>query len=103
MSRQLNPAQMWSQQPLASRTASVIKSIQLGTVGISDASVSNTGTISAVTTAKSAISWLGLSSAATLDISKLVRVTLTNTTTVTVTRGANQGDVTVGYQVVEYY
>jgi hypothetical protein len=44
-----------------------------------------------------------LSSNGTLDISKMVRMTLTDTTTVTVTRGSNQALVTVGYQVVEYY
>ena len=103
MSRQLNPAQIWSQQPLASRTASVIKSIQSGTIGISNGSASNTLTITSVSTAKAMITLQGVTTGGTLNSSKLARIELTNATTITATRIGTSEDVTIGYQVVEFY
>jgi hypothetical protein len=106
MSRQLNPAQMWSQQPLASRTASVIKSIQSGTIALPNGNTTGTATISAVTTAKSMITLNGLSSTsgnATYPHTRMGYIALTNTTTVTATRGVGVDDLTVAYQVVEHY
>ena len=106
MSRQLNPSQMWSQQPLASRTASVIKSIQSGTIGISNGSTSNTLTITSVSTAKSMITLNGSSTAqgnTTYPHARMAYIALTNATTITATRGSGVDDLTLAYQVVEFY
>jgi len=79
-----------------------IKSIQRGTITIANSSTSNTATITAVVTAKSIISLLGTSSTETSAANLLARVELTNTTTVTATRGGTTGSVTVRYLAVEY-
>ena len=104
MSRQLNPAQMWSQAPLANRTASVIKSMQTGTASMSSAS-STTVTITSVTTAKSFVVYLGSSttSTATNAVDGQVVVALTNSTTLTFNRQTANNVAYCGYAVVEYY
>ena len=106
MSRQLNPSQMWSQQPLASRTASVIKSVQQGTIAIVNTNFTGTAAISAVTTSKCHITLSGLTSAdnnLTYPDARMGRVDLTNSTTVTLTRGRSVDGLTAGFQVVEFY
>ena len=103
MSRQLNPAQIWSQAPLANRTASVIKSIQTGTISFTGVNViSGTATISAVTVAKSVCIFNGQ----TRPTGFICSMTLTNTTTVTFSTSGNNGSsytVVGGYTVVEFY
>lgn len=84
----------------------LVKSNQSGTIAITG--TSNTATITAVDTAKSICVYLGntsttASSAIQYINSALVRVTLTNTTTVTGTRDGSDDAATVGYQVVEFY
>jgi hypothetical protein len=105
MSRQLNPAQIWSQAPLANRTASVIKSIQTGTISFVGANViSGTATITAVTVAKSVCIFNGQTRPGGNTF--MCSMTLTNTTTVTFsTQGDNGSSYTAtgAYTVVEFY
>lgn len=106
MSRQLNPSQVWSQTPLASRTASVIKSIQQGTISLPNGNGTGTATITSVTTGKSMVTLSGLTSAdnnTTYPSARMARVDLTNATTVTMTRATSVDGLIAGYQVVEYY
>jgi hypothetical protein len=104
MSRQLNPAQIWSQVPLANRTASVIKSMQTGTASLSSVG-STTVTITSVTTAKSHVVYLGSSTTSTVTaaVDGQVVVALTNSTTLTFTRQTTNNAAYCGYAVVEYY
>jgi len=84
---------------------SPIKSIQRGTITISSGAVSNTATISSVTTSKTQLNFLGSSTTADLSLYlAFTRVTLTNSTTVTATRGGAGGHdtTTVSYEVIEY-
>ena len=105
MSRQLNPAQIWSQAPLANRTVSVIKSIQTGTISFTGVNVvSGTATISAVTVAKSVCIFNGQRKP--LGSQLMCGMTLTDTTTVTFSTSGNNGSsytVVGGYTVVEFY
>ena len=77
----------------------VIRSIQRGTIAITV--TSNTAVITAVDTAKAVVLWGGNST--TTDVFLPAYVVLTNATTVTATRGGNDGTtLTVAYQVLEY-
>lgn len=83
-----------------------IKSIQRGTTVISNAGYSATATISAVNTSKSIVIFSGQSgpnAGGTDPTACLVRAVLTNTTTITFTRGYPQGDITSAWQIIEYY
>jgi hypothetical protein len=88
-----------------------IKSIQRGTVTISENNLTATATITAVDPAKTLIMPLGFSASPTGSASddamkeSLARIDLTNATTVTATRaeGGPGTSVVVGFQVVEYY
>lgn len=84
-----------------------IKNIQYGTVSVPFNNYSATATITTVDTAKTVLIMLGFSTAAgTTDASIIYpRITLTNTTTVTATRGGNTstGTLTVGFVAVEFY
>lgn len=86
-----------------------IKSIQRGTIAVTLATGvgSNTATITAVTTSKSSINFLGATVNAALGLPIGARVALTNGTTVTADAYGGNGTsgpiVTVGYEVVEYY
>lgn len=77
----------------------VIKSVQAGTL-------TSTATITAVNTARAVLYHLGYladaTAAAGVTAARFVRLDLTNSTTVTLTRGTGTGTVTAGYQVVEY-
>jgi hypothetical protein len=79
-----------------------IKAIYRGTIAIANTATSNTATITAVNTDKAILHHLGVSSTENNNGYTEVRLALTNTTTITATRGGNVGDVTVGYQLVEY-
>lgn len=86
--------------------ATQIKSIQRGTITISSAVTSNTATITAVTMAKSIV----VSGGFTVDDTYaagpeeyMVRLVLTNTTTVTASKGVSGTGITIAYQVIEFY
>lgn len=82
----------------------VIKRVQRGTITIGSAAASNTDTITSVNTAKAVAIYLGHSSSNTgIDDSDWLRMTLTDATTVTATRGDTTGTLIVSYQVVEFY
>ncbi len=91
---------------LTKTSSTVIQSIQQGTITIASGSNSNTATISSVTTSKTMLVWGGINT----DISTqttygraAVRITLTNSTTVTATREQNTtNNVTVNFTVVEF-
>lgn len=99
---------IWSLFPVASRTVSVVKSLQRGTITVADGVASDTATITSVTTSKSVILWSGYddndNSAPSNPKSWAFKVVLTNSTTVTASRnGANNGAITMAYQVLEFY
>lgn len=86
-------------------TASAVSSVQHGTVTIASGATTGTATITAVTTARSAVFLLGNTVSTTTSAAgtALAQVGLTNTTTVTATRGSSSTAVlTVGYCVVEF-
>lgn len=92
--------------PPAPTTA--IKSVQYGTVTLADSVTSNTATITSVAVNKSVVHFLGFSTDSNLVDNQrrwLARVTLTNATTVTASRGSatTTNAMTVGFVVVEYY
>jgi len=120
MSRQLNPSQVWSQVPVASRTVEVntktgfsltaasyaiTGSVQRGTLTIASSGSTVTATISSVTITKSMLGWTGTRIASTTFAPRddSTTLTLTNSTTVTADRNGN-GAVTVAseYQVVPF-
>lgn len=79
--------------------------VQTGTITVAASALTGTATISAVTTARSVVFYLGntLSTTTTSPQVAHCRVDLTNTTTVTATRGSSSTAVlTVGYAVVEF-
>lgn len=84
-----------------------IKSIQTGTITLTDPAVTNTATITSVNTAKAYVMPRGVTynNSATAPFHSLCRVTLTNATTVTLNRdtAATTGDVVGGFTVVEFY
>lgn len=80
----------------------VIRSIQKGTVTL-NAVTSNTATITAVNVAKSILLYGFESSDQNLVTDALARITLTNATTVTMTRNNNTGVVVGAFTVVEFY
>jgi hypothetical protein len=88
------------------RGGSVIKSRQSGSIAIGSGSASNTATITAVDTSKYLLIHQGQSIAAGSDLLEdgLIRITLTNSTTITATRG-NAGTIiaTVAYEILEFF
>jgi len=91
---------MFVSQPFA---ASVIKSIQRGMIAIAHSALTNTATITAVTTSKTALANLGHYGAIPTDAADMpIGITLTNTTTITATRGDNHTIQNVSFQAVEY-
>lgn len=85
-------------------TDAAIDSVEYGSITISAASSSNTATISSVTTARSAVLYLGHTTTAGTGIttSNMPRLTFTNATTITANRSATTGDVTVNFVVVQF-
>ena len=81
-----------------------IKSVQQGTIAINDPALSNTAVITSVNTAKAFVLNLGMETASTGIAQIMTRVSLTDATTVTATRGATAAgnNVTVGFVVVEF-
>ncbi len=85
--------------------SAAVTSVQAGTINMASSSASGTATISAVTTSRAAVFYLGNTNttSTTSPQSVLVRTDLTNSTTVTATRAtANTAVLTVGYCVVEF-
>ena len=81
----------------------VIKQVQRGTIALTGVG-SNTATITAVTTTKATLNCLGfLCTELSVPNRIMTRLELTNTTTITATRAVGTNNVTIGYQVVEFY
>ena len=99
------PQQMWTQVPTANKIASVIKSIQRGTVSIG---TSTAVTITAVDTAKSVVLYGGNSAPNApnnggYEGSMYSKVVLTDATTVTASRtDSNGGTNILAWQVIEF-
>lgn len=91
----------------------IIKSNQSGTIYLDTSSTTNTETISEVDTSKYTMSFLGFKTDAwqrdDSDETEGIEtyITLTNSTTITANRktapGMNGDDVTVSYQIIEFY
>ena len=82
----------------------VIKQVQRGTVSMAHTVNFATSTITTVNTAKAMLTSLGLEQDNLSICSSIVaRLTLTNATTVTVNRATGNLNMTMGYQVVEFY
>ena len=80
-----------------------IKSVQRGTITLPGVS-SNTATITSVDTNKSMLNFLGVTESTSLTTNNaLVRIALTNATTVTATRSTSTGTSIVSYEVIEFY
>lgn len=82
-----------------------IKAIYTGNITIANGASSGTATITAVNTAKAIYFGRGFNPtgfSGALDISQVPIVTLTNSTTVTATRGGTTQAMSVAYTVVEF-
>lgn len=79
-----------------------INSIQYGEVTINTSSTSGTATITAVTTAKTVLIYLGCRTDATTITNANATLTLTNTTTITATRTGNGNTLIVRFVAVEF-
>lgn len=100
---------------------SAIKSIQRGMIQLSSSEISKTATISSVNTSKTMLNFLGASAISRYFIffdptyeghrhavantgHHFVTLQLTSSTQITVTRSEkNDADITVSYEVIEYY
>jgi uncharacterized protein (DUF2147 family) len=89
---------------------SAIKSIQRGTIVLAANQTSEAATISPVITGKTMLNFLGASSRGQSETfydktgHQFVRISLTNSTTVTAYREYNGGEpATVSYEVIEFY
>ena len=93
---------------------SAVKSVQRGTLVLSSSQTSNTATISAVNMAKTMLNFLGASAGSSAETAPtnryaqtshhFVRLTLTDSTTVTATRVSHHDrEATVSYEVIEYW
>ncbi len=81
-----------------------IKSINRGNIVIASGSTSNTATITAVNTGKTASNFLGCYSSTSVSFAtNYGTITLTNSTTATAARGASTTDtLTVSYEAIEF-
>lgn len=88
---------------LSQFSTGAIKSIQRGTTAITGTNLTGTSTITAVDTAKSELRVLGWS-ADSDDVRVSPRLSLTNTTTLTATRGGNGSGATttVSWELTEW-
>jgi len=81
----------------------VIKQVQRGTIALTGVG-SNTATITTVNTSKARLNCLGfLCTELSVPNRIMTRIELTNATTITATRAVGTNNVTIGYQVVEFY
>ena len=87
--------------------ATGIKSIQRGTIAVTGTNLTATATITSVDTAKTELRFQGMSmqADAAWPARTSLRITLTNATTITATRGegVSLNDVTVNWELTEYY
>jgi hypothetical protein len=90
-----------------SYSPTVVKSTQQGTLATSGNSITAVATITAVDTNKAQLTLLGFSTntnTSGYDPSRdLSRITLTNSTTITLTKVSTAGAVTGSFRVVEFY
>ena len=95
----------WGDRIMGIVRTSQIKSIGRGTIAVNDANLTATATISAVVTSKTILTHLGSRSATNNSAYTIATLELTDTTTITATRGATDGtaDVIVSYQYMEYH
>ncbi len=90
---------------LVARPASVIKSVQYGTVTVAFLATSGTATITAVTIGKSVLIMIGWNASTNVGTIAYPRITLTNSTTVTadIYSAPPSGDVYARFVVVEFW
>lgn len=83
---------------------SPVRSIQHGSIAISNGASSNTATITAVTTAKTQLTLLGARYGGTVTAftDAGVALTLTNSTTITAERNGTTGTITVRFCATEF-
>ena len=79
--------------------SSPIKSVQRGTINVNNPS--STATISSVNTAKAFVNMLGFTWYGSQPAN--IRLALTNSTTVTATKGYDSSDGEVSFEVIEFY
>ncbi len=81
-----------------------VASVQHGTITLTSGNATNTAAISAVTTSRAAVVFLGFTTtnATAASNSSYCSVDLTDTDTVTATRASTSGDVTVEFCVIEW-
>lgn len=82
--------------------AGAIKSTQRGTIALV-AVASNTATITAVDTTKTVLRFLGNSASGSDWAQSIVRIALTNSTTITATKESATNNATVSWELTEYY
>jgi hypothetical protein len=90
----------------ATYVPSVVRSLQYDSVTLDAATNTTTDTLATTltNTSKAVLINLGCYSTDTNSIAQLARLTVTNTTTVTLTRGTSAAsNTTCGYAVVEFY
>lgn len=82
----------------------IIRSVQRGTIALT-AAASNTATVTTVDTNKAVLDYLGTLSGDGFGYSAryLIRLVLTNSTTITATRGNATNNMLVAYQLVEFF
>ena len=89
--------------PAYAGTIRGIKSIQRGSLAFAAGSdATKSATIIAVDMAKSEVRFLGQSTDSLTLAGSLVRIVLADTTTITGTRGTNNGNTTVQFEVTEW-
>lgn len=82
----------------------IIRKVQRGTITITNGNTSNTATLSGFQNLqKMEITFLGQTYTGTTATNFRALLALTNLTTVTLTKIGNADDVTVGFEVVEWY
>ena len=109
--RGFNPVGFWTQVSISTRLTRGVRSIQAGTITIASGNnTSNTATLGTTLTdaARAHVIYNGYSADANGGAAppeSNVRLTLTNTTTVTATRsaGVNSAACIVAFTVIEYY
>lgn len=81
-----------------------IKSVQRGTITLGSGTSITTVGISSVNTSKTFLNWLGSITSTTTDpyTFAMIRLELTDSTTITAYRGSGTNSGTVSYEVVEF-
>ena len=88
---------------LSQFTGGGIKSIQRGTISITNPNFFATATITSVNVNKTMINFLGLSENSSSTANNyLARIELTNATTITAIRISSSGTTALSYEVIEF-